>query len=94
MFYFLSLFSIYCLCEKHYKPITVQYYIADCVSLIPRLISLGLQTNWTYEHGLRTEFTPMSGTYSISVSLDRLVPSSSFSASFTNIYGDLGNVGP
>ena len=28
---------MYYLCEKHYKAITVQYYIADCVSWIPRL---------------------------------------------------------
>ena len=24
---------MYYLCEKYYKPIMVQYYIADCVSL-------------------------------------------------------------
>ena len=36
----------------------------------------------------------MSGTYSIRVSLNRLLPSSSFFSPFTNIYGDLGNVGP
>ena len=28
---------MYYLCEKYYKPITVQYYIADCVSWVPRL---------------------------------------------------------
>ena len=28
---------MYYLCEKHYKAITVQYYIADCVSWTPRL---------------------------------------------------------
>ena len=26
-------FFVYYLCGKYYKPITVQYYIADCVSL-------------------------------------------------------------
>ena len=31
------------LCEKYYKPITVQYYIADCVSWVPRLTSMDLQ---------------------------------------------------
>ena len=34
---------MYYLCEKYYKPIIVQYYIADCVSWVPRL------TCWTYE---------------------------------------------
>ena len=29
---------IYYLCEKHYKPITVQYCIADYVHLVPRLV--------------------------------------------------------
>ena len=36
----MCLFSMYYLCEKHYKPITVQYYIADCVSWVPRLTLL------------------------------------------------------
>ena len=31
------------LSEKYYKPITVQYYIAGCVSWVPRLTSLDLQ---------------------------------------------------
>ena len=35
---------MYYLCEKYYKPITVQYYIADCVSWVPRLTLLDLQT--------------------------------------------------
>ena len=26
---------MYYLCEKYYKPITVWYYIADCVSWVP-----------------------------------------------------------
>ena len=52
MFY-LFIFMYY-LCEKYYKPITVQYYIADCVSWIPRLTLLDLQTNWTDERALRT----------------------------------------
>ena len=34
MFYFLSV--MYYLCENYYKPITVQYYIADSVSWVPR----------------------------------------------------------
>ena len=39
MFIF-CLFFTYCLCEKYLKPITVQYYIADCVSQVPRLTLL------------------------------------------------------
>ena len=35
---------MYYLCERYYKPITVQYYIANCVSWY--LDSLC----WTYEH--------------------------------------------
>ena len=37
------------LCEGYYKPTIVQYYIADCVSWVPRLTLLGLRTNQTYE---------------------------------------------
>ena len=36
LFYFLSFFSILS-CEKYYKPITVQYYILNYVSWVPRL---------------------------------------------------------
>ena len=39
---------MYYLCEKYYKPITVQYYIVSCVSWVPRLTLLDLRTNWTY----------------------------------------------
>ena len=46
---FLCLFFMYYLCEKYYKPITVQYYIADCVSWVPRLTLLDLQTSWAYK---------------------------------------------
>lgn len=35
------------LCIKHYRPSTVQYYIASCVSFIPRLTLSDLRTNWT-----------------------------------------------
>ena len=41
---------MYYLCEKYYKHITVQYYIADCVSWVPKL------TFWTYG---QTGFTNM-----------------------------------
>ena len=46
---------MYYLCEKYYEPITVQYYIADCVSCVPRLTLLNLQTNWAYECALGME---------------------------------------
>ena len=36
------LFVMLYLCEKYYKPITVQYYIANCVSWVPRLTLLDL----------------------------------------------------
>ena len=45
--FFVFLFFMYFLCEKYYKLITVQYYIADCVSRVPRLTLLDLRTNWT-----------------------------------------------
>ena len=53
------LFFMYYLCEKYYKPITVQYYVADCVSWLPRLTLLDLRTNLTYEHALGTELVLM-----------------------------------
>ena len=54
---------MYYLCEKYYKMTALQYYIADCVSWVPRLILLNLGTNWTYEHTLRMELVHMYGTY-------------------------------
>ena len=39
--FFVFVFMYY-LCEKYYKPITVQYYIANCISWIPRLTLLDL----------------------------------------------------
>ena len=44
---------MYYLREKYYKPITVQYYIADCVSWVTLLDF----TN--YEHALRMELVCM-----------------------------------
>ena len=43
--YFLCLFFMYYLCEKCYKPITVQYHIVDCVSRLLRLTLLDLRTH-------------------------------------------------
>ena len=34
---------MYYLCEKYYKPIKVQYYIAKWVSWVPRLTVLDLE---------------------------------------------------
>ena len=56
---FLCLFFMYYLCEKYYKPIIVQYYIADCVSWPSRLTFLDLGTNWTYKHTLGRELVCM-----------------------------------
>ena len=39
------LFFMYHLCEKYYKPITVQHYIADRVTGVPRLTLLDFRTN-------------------------------------------------
>ena len=50
---------MYYLCEKYYKPFTVRYYIADCVSWVLRLTLLDLQTNLTYECALGTELVCM-----------------------------------
>ena len=54
---------MYYLREKYYKPITVQYYIDDCVRWVSRLTLLDLQTDWTYEHTLRMKLVHMWGTY-------------------------------
>ena len=37
---FLCLLFMDYLGEKYYKPISVWYYVADCVSWVPRLILL------------------------------------------------------
>ena len=44
---------MYYLCEKHYKPITVnKYYIVSCLSWVPKQMLLELWTNWTYNEVL------------------------------------------
>ena len=55
-FIFLYFFNV--LCEK-YRPMTIQYYIANCVCWVPRVILLDLQTNWDYERTVRTELISM-----------------------------------
>ena len=54
---------MYCLCDNYYKHITVQYYIANCVCWVHRLILLDLQKNWTCEQALGMEIIHMEGTY-------------------------------
>ena len=42
---------MYYLCEKYYKPITVQYHIADYVRWVSKLTLLGLMNKldlWTH----------------------------------------------
>ena len=56
--FFVFVFMYY-LCEKYYKSILVQYHLANCVSWIPRLTLLDLQTNRIYEHALRTELVQL-----------------------------------
>ena len=65
MFYFCVCFYMYYLREKYYKPITVQYYIVNCVSWVPRLALLDLGTNWTYKCALWTELVHMYEDYCI-----------------------------
>ena len=50
-FFFFGLLFMSCLCEKYYKPITVQYYIVNCVSWICKLTLLDLMNEldcWTH----------------------------------------------
>ena len=55
---------MYYLCVKNYKPITVQYYMADCISWVPRLTLLDTRTHWTYKYTLGMELVCMWGLYS------------------------------
>ena len=54
---------MYYLHEKYCKSITIQCFVADGVSWVPRLTLLDLQTNWTYERTLRTDLICTWGTY-------------------------------
>ena len=38
---------MYCLFDKYYKPIRVQFYTVSCVNWVPKTTLLDLQTNWT-----------------------------------------------
>ena len=60
--FFVFVFMYY-LCENYYKPIIVQYCIANCVSWVPQPTLLDLWTSWTYKCALRTELVHMLGTY-------------------------------
>ena len=45
------MFVLWCyLCEKYYKPITVQYFIADGVGSVPRLTNIVGLLNALSEH--------------------------------------------
>ena len=59
---FLCLFFMYYLCDKYYKPITVQHHEASCVCWAPSLTLLDLWTNWTYDCVLRVELVCTQGT--------------------------------
>ena len=57
MFSLLSVcFFMYCLCEKYYKPISVQCYRVDRVSWVPGLTLLDLETNWTFSRNRTHSF--------------------------------------
>ena len=45
--FFVFVFYVLFLCEKYYKSFTVQHCIVDCVTWVPKLTLLNLQTNWT-----------------------------------------------
>ena len=63
----LNVFFIFCvcllciICVKSIINLS-QYYMADCVSWVPRLTLLDLWTNWTYERALRRELVRIQGT--------------------------------
>ena len=50
---------MYYLGEKYYKSITVQYYIADCVSSVPRLTLWDLHTHSDQNSFVRRGLTVM-----------------------------------
>ena len=66
LFFCVCLLFTYYLCEKYYKAVTVQHYIAGCVIWLPRLTLQDLRMNGTYQRTVRMELVCMPGTYSIS----------------------------
>ena len=56
---FLCMFFMYYLHEKCYKPMTVQYYIVDCASRVPRPTLLELWQIGPTQYALRTELIHM-----------------------------------
>ena len=66
LFFCVCLLFTYYLCEKYYKIIIVQHYVAGCVIWLPRLTLQDLRMNWTYQHTVRMELVCTPGTYSIS----------------------------
>ena len=48
---------MYYVCEKYYKPITVQHYIANYVSWVPRIAS------WTQQTKLGLKMHSWNGTH-------------------------------
>ena len=51
----LFIFCYFLFCENHYKLITVQGYIADYISWVPKITLWDLWTNWIYKFALRME---------------------------------------
>ena len=51
------------LCEKCYKPITVQYCLADCAYWIPSLTLLDMGTNWVQKCAIGKKHFCMQRTY-------------------------------
>ena len=47
------LIFLYYLCERNYKLIMIQHYIANCVSWLTRLTLLDLWTDCAYEQAVR-----------------------------------------
>ena len=67
LFFCVCLLFTYYLCEKYYKAVTVQHYIAGCVIWLPRLTLQDLRMNGTYQRTVRMELVCMPGTYSIEI---------------------------
>ena len=62
LFFVLVFFMDY-LCEKCHRPSAIPYYIAVCVSWVPRLTLLDSWTNWAHKHALQMEHICSQGIY-------------------------------